>query len=350
MKLPVLKIRNLESRFPVIQAGMGIHIGSAALAAETVNLGGFGTIASVGLGDKEKGKYNMGRVNAEALRQEIDLAKRRCAGKKPLGVNIMTVLSDYQDFVQTSIEAKVDYIISGAGLPLKLPEYVGNADIALIPVISGGRALELILKIWSRKYNRLPDAVIVEGPRNGGHLGFSAEQLAHPETCSLEILLQEVKDVVKRYDCAGMPVIGAGEVACRRDIEKMLQTGYEGVQIGTHFICSEEAGIAKESKEVYVHAKPEDIVVIKSPVGLPVRVLKTPLVERVMAQKKENFTCYYHCLKSCNPEKSQFCIARALIATWSGDVEHGLYMCGMNVGKCTRIYPLKDFFATLEDD
>ncbi len=350
MKLPVLKIRNLESRFPVIQAGMGIHIGSAALAAETVNLGGFGTIASVGLGDKENGKYNMGRVNAEALRQEIGLAKRKCDGKKPLGVNIMAVLSDYQDFVQASVEARADYIISGAGLPLKLPEYAGNADIALIPVVSGGRALELILKVWSRKYKRLPDAVIVEGPRNGGHLGFSAEQLEHPETCSLEILLQEVKDVVKRYGCGGIPIIGAGEVGCRRDIEKMLQTGYDGVQIGTHFICAEEAGIARESKEVYVHAGPEDIVVIKSPVGLPVRVLKTPLVERVLAKKKEPFTCYYRCLRSCNPAESQFCIAQALIATWRGDAEHGLYMCGMNVGACTRIYPLKEFFETLADD
>lgn len=349
MKLPSLKIRNLETPYPVVQAGMGVRIGSATLAAETINLGGFGTIASVGMGDIEDGKLHFVDVCSNALAEEIRKAKSLCGGKKPLGVNVMVALSNYKEIVETSVREGVDFIISGAGLPLPLPEYVGDADVALIPVVSSGRALEVILKTWKRKYDRKPDAVIVEGPHNGGHLGFTMEQIEHPEICSLDILLHDVKAVLAEYGCADLPVLGAGEVASRADIEKMIAIGYDGVQIGTYFICAEEAGIDRKSKEVFVNAKTSDIVVIKSPVGLPVRVLKTPLVQRVLSGNREKFTCPYHCLRSCNPAKSLFCIARALLATWMGDTEHGLYMCGDNINASTHIFPLKEFFDTLKD-
>lgn len=349
MKLPSLKIRNLESRFPVIQAGMGVRIGSATLAAATIECGGYGTIASVGMGDIEEGKIHFVEVCSDALAEEIRKAKELCGNKKPLGVNVMVALSNYQSIIETSVREGVDFIISGAGLPLPLPEYVGDNDVALIPVISSGRALEVVLKTWRRKYNRKPDAVIIEGPRNGGHLGFTLEQLENPETCSLDILLGDCKKVAAEYDCANVPFIAAGEVASRGDIEKFIGMGYDGVQIGTYFITSEEAGIDRASKEVFVNAKAEDVVVIKSPVGLPVRVLNTPLVQRVLAGNREKFTCPYRCLRTCNPAKSLFCIARALLATWQGDVENGLYMSGSNVEASTHIYPLKEFFDTLED-
>lgn len=349
MKLPPLKIRRLESHYPVIQAGMGVRIGSATLAAASVNLGAFGTIASVGMGNIEEAKHRFNEVCCNALAEEIRLAKKLCGNKKPLGINVMVALSNYREMVETGIREGVDFIISGAGLPLLLPEYAGNADVALIPVISSGRAMEVIVKNWLRKYNRKPDAVIIEGPHNGGHLGFTMEQIEHPETCSLDILLRDVKEVLARYSCSDIPVLGAGEVCCRADIEKMLRTGFDGVQIGTCFICAEESGIDRRSKEVFVHAKKSDITVIKSPVGLPVRVLKTPLVQRILSGKREPFTCPYHCLRSCNPAKSLFCIARALLATWMGDVEHGLYMVGDNIEASTRIFPLREFFDTLKD-
>ena len=349
MKLPSLKIGHLETPYPVIQAGMGVRIGSATLAAETIRLGGYGTIASVGMGDIEEGKHHFIDVCSNALAEEIRKAKQLTGGKKPLGVNIMVALSNYKEIVETSVREGVDYIISGAGLPLVLPEYVGDAPIALIPVISSGRALEVILKTWQRKYDRKPDAVIIEGPRNGGHLGFTMDQIEHPETCTLEMILRDVKAVLEPYGCGGIPVIAAEMIACRADIERVLAMGYSGVQIGTHFICAEESGIARASKEVFVKATKKDIVVVKSPVGLPVRVLRTPLVERVLSGKREQFTCPYHCLRTCNPAKSLFCIARALLATWQGDVEHGLYMCGSNIDACTHIYPLKEFFDTLKD-
>ncbi len=347
MKLPPLKIRNLVSQYPVIQAGMGVRIGMADLASAVIKLGGYGTIASVGIGDVERGKHHFVEECNTNFAKEIRTARTLCEGKKPLGVNVMVALSNYEEIVRTAVAEKVDFIISGAGLPLPLPEYVGDADIALIPVISSARAFELVVKTWQRKYNRKPDAVIIEGPRNGGHLGFTMEQIEHPETCSLDLLLNEIKEVAGRYDLAGLPVLAAGEVASRADIERLIGIGYDGVQIGTYFIATEEAGIDRRSKEVFVNAKAEDIVVIKSPVGLPVRVLKTPLVQRVLSGGREPFTCPYRCLRSCDPRKSLFCIARALLATWTGDVEHGLYMTGCNVESVKKIYPVKEFFDTL---
>lgn len=349
MKLPPLKIRNLESKFPVIQAGMGVRIGMSELASAVVKLGGFGTIASVGIGDVERGKYHFVEECNEKFAIETRKAKELCGGKRNLGVNVMVALSNYEEIVRTAVKEGIDYIISGAGLPLPLPEYVGDADIALIPVISSGRAFEVVVKTWLRKYNRKPDAVIIEGPKCGGHLGFTMEMIENPESCSMDKLLAEVKEVMARYDLSH-PVLAAEEVACRADIEKFIKMGFDGVQIGTYFIATEEAGIARASKQVFVDAKKEDVVVIKSPVGLPVRVLKTPLVKRILEGGKEKFTCPYRCLRSCNPAKSLFCIARALIATWQGDVENGLYMVGCNVDAVTKIYPVKEFFDTLEGE
>lgn len=347
MKLPKLKIRNLESRFPVIQAGMGVRIGNSSLAATTVNCGGYGTIASVGLGDIEKSKIDFVNESNTFLINEIEKTYELTGGRKPVGVNVMVALSNYEEIIRASVEAGIDFILSGAGLPIPLPEFVGDADIALIPIVSGGRALEVLLKAWSRKYARLPDAVIIESSYCGGHLGFSYEMLKHPENYTLSILLDEVKAVMKKYNC-DVPVIAAGEIASREDIENALKTGYDGVQIGTKFIATEEAGIDTRSKEVFVDASPEDVVVIKSPVGLPVRVLNTPLVQRVLAGGREKFTCPYRCLRTCRPAKVPFCIAKALLATWRGDVENGLYMTGCNVEALDKIIPLKEFFDTLE--
>jgi len=350
MKLPPLKIRNLESKYPVVQAGMGVRVAMARLAAETIRCGGYGTIASVGIGDLERGKTHFADECSTNFAIEIRKAKELCGNRKPLGVNVMVALSNYEEIVRTAVQEQVDYIISGAGLPLQLPEYVGNADLALIPVVSSARAFDLVVRTWQRKYNRKPDAVIVEGPRNGGHLGFTMEQIEHPETCSLELLYGEIRTVACRYGLDALPILAAGEIASRADIEHWLSIGYSGVQIGTFFVTSEEADIDRRSKEVYINATPDDITVIKSPVGLPVRVLKTPLVQRVLAGGREDFSCPYRCLRSCDHRKAHFCIARALIATWAGDVENGLYMVGCNVGAAKKIYPIREFFTELDGE
>lgn len=348
MKLPPLKIGKCESRFPVIQAGMGVRVGNADLAAETIKCGGFGTIASVGLGDIEKSKTDFVNESNRLLVDEIKKARILADGKAPLGVNVMVALSNYEEIIRASVKAGIDFIISGAGLPIPLPEFTMGSDVALIPVISGGRALEILLRAWARKYKKKPDAVIIEGPGCGGHLGFSNDMLDNPETCSLEILLKEVKEVMDKYEC-DVPLIAAGEIASREDIEHALKMGYDGVQIGTKFITTEEAGIDIKSKEVFVEAEEKDVVVIKSPVGLPVRVLKTPLVKRVLDGGKESFKCPYRCLRTCRPAKVPFCIAKALLATWRGDVDNGLYMTGCNITELDKIIPLKEFFDSLED-
>jgi nitronate monooxygenase len=346
MKLPKLKIRHFETKYPVIQAGMGVRVGNSTLAAETIKLGGAGTIASVGLGDIEKSKRDFVNESNRVLIEEIRRAKELTNGQGPIGINVMFALSNYGETIKAAVKEGIDFILSGAGIPLPLPEYVGNANIALIPIISGARVLKILLSAWKRKYNRAPDAIIVEGPLCGGHLGFSLDQLEAPETCSLEILYKEVKDVLDEFGC-DIPIIAAGKACSRADIEYNLQLGYDGVQIGTFFITTEEAGMDIKSKEVYINAKTEDVVVIKSPVGLPVRVLKTPLVERVLSGQREKFGCPYRCLRTCNPEKAPFCIAKALLATWSGDVENGLYMTGCNVEAMNKVIALKDFFNTL---
>ena len=346
MKLPKLKIRNFETKYPVIQAGMGVRVGNSTLAAETIKLGGMGTIASVGLGDIEKSKNDFANESNRVLIEEIRRARELTNNRGPLGVNVMVALSNYGETIEAAVKEGVDFILSGAGLPISLPKYVGDADVALIPIVSGGRVLKLILSAWKRKYNRAPDAIIVEGPLCGGHLGFSLDQLKAPEACSLKVLYKETKKILDEFEY-DIPIIAAGEACSRATIEENLLLGYDGIQIGTFFITTKEAGMDIKSKEVYVNATPEDVVVIKSPVGLPVRVLKTPLVERVLAGNREKFGCPYRCLKTCNPATAPFCIAKALLATWSGDVENGLYMTGCNVEAMKEIIPLKAFFDTL---
>lgn len=347
MRLPSLKIRHLDARFPVIQAGMGVRVGNADLAAATINLGGYGTIASVGLATPSLKKDFISETN-RLLAEEIKKAKSLCDNKKPLGVNIMVALSNYRELIEQSIKSEVDYIISGAGIPLYLPEYVGDKNIALIPVLSNPRAVAILLKAWGKKYNRQPDAIIIEGPNCGGHLGFTEEMLKNPETCSLDILLKETQKVLNKFKL-DIPIIAAGDISCREDIEQAINAGFDGVQIGTRFMATEEAGIDIKSKEVLVNATSDDVVVIKSPVGLPVRVLKTPLVDRIMHGQREQFACPFRCLRTCKPAEAPFCIAEALLATMRGDVEDGLYMVGNNIDAIDKIISLKEFFEDLED-
>lgn len=347
MNLPNLKIRGLVSRFPVIQAGMGVRIGNSTLAAAAIECGAFGVVSTVGLGIDGDAVADYVKHTNEQVAQEFRRARELAGGKKPLGVNIMVATTNYDELVRTAVREGVDFIISGAGLPTKLPAITGETDIALIPVVSSGRALMVVLKSWIGRYGRRPDAVIVEGPRCGGHLGFSYDEIAAPETRSLKILLAEVKEALASYDC-DVPVLAAGEVATRADIEALLELGYNGVQIGTKFITAEESGIARQSKEYFIQAKNGDVTVITSPVGLPVRVLRSPLVQRVQAGGREKFACKFHCLRTCQPAKVSFCIAQALIATVKGDIENGLFMVGCDVESLTSIYPLADFFKTLE--
>lgn len=348
MAIQKFKIGKLESEYPVIQAGMGVRVGNASLAAATINSGGMGVIASVGIGedyDRCLREYEI--VSEKNLAREIKLARKLTNGKGPLGVNIMVVLTNYESTVRAAVREGIDFIISGAGLPLRLPEFAGK-DTAIVPVVSSARALELILKTWKRKYDRRPDAVIIEGPLCGGHLAFTDEQLKASEEYSLEVLYKESKSVLDKHSVPGIPLIAAGAISVPEDVLKALEWGYQGVQIGTRFICAEESGMSEEGKKLYVESRSSDTVVISSPVGMPVRVIRSPLVERVLSGKREPFACPYKCLRSCDKNKVPFCIARALIHAWNGDIDKGLFMTGYDLDRVNEIAPMKDFFAGLD--
>lgn len=347
MQLPELKIGRLRSRFPVIQAGMGVRVGIGQLAGAVINAGGMGVVASVGLGNygEEHGR-SYAEESSYRLALEIREARQITGGKGPLGVNVMVALTNYEKLIKVAVDEGVDFIISGAGLPLKLPSYVSK-DTMIIPVISSGKGASIITRTWLKKYNRRPDAIIIEGPLCGGHLGFTYEQLAHPEARPISAILKEVQEALGE-EHSDIPLIAAEGVNTREDIENYIAMGFSGVQVGTRFICVTESGMDPKGQQLYIDATNDDVVIIKSPVGLPVRVLKTPLVERVLNGSQEVFTCPYKCLVTCDFKTVPFCIAHALIVACKGNIEDGLFMTGSNVDAIKSVISVKDFFKSLE--
>ncbi|MFC1808664.1 NAD(P)H-dependent flavin oxidoreductase [Candidatus Omnitrophota bacterium] len=347
--LPELRIKDKIARVPVIQAGMGVRVGVGRLAGAVINEGGIGVIASVGLGDYATAQNaTYAEESNRRLIEEIQEARAISGDKAILGVNIMVALSNYESLVRTAVNEGIDCIISGAGLPLRLPSYV-NEKTALIPIVSSGRALALILKTWKSRYNKVPDAIVIEGPLCGGHLGFSFEQALHPETCSIDILYHDCKQVLEK-DGLDIPLIAAEGVTCREDIDKYIEMGFAGVQIGTRFLCTDESGMELSGQEVYLKATSKDVRVIKSPVGLPARVLRSPLVDRIEAGQREDFQCPYKCLITCDFKTAPFCIAQALLAARAGDYENGLFMTGGNVEPIKTVISVKEFFRQLLED
>ncbi|MFH1995444.1 MAG: nitronate monooxygenase family protein [Candidatus Omnitrophota bacterium] len=342
--LQPLMIGDLEIKIPIIQGGMGVKVSTAALAAAVANCGGAGTIASVGLAygaDETKTTYV--KASIKALRDEIRQAKKLTQGA--VGVNIMVALSNYEDLARTAAEEKTDFIISGAGMPLSLPEYAKGASIKLIPIVSSARAAEIILKTWKRRYDRLPDAIIVEGPMAGGHLGFRLEDLKQDKAEPLEKLVVEVIKAAEEYTGEGravVPVIAAGGIFDGKDVARFLTLGAQGVQMATRFVATFECPVPDGFKELYIAAKEEDVVIIDSPVGMPGRAVKTEFVNRIMRGEKIPFQCSYRCLRSCDPQTVPYCIARALCNAVIGDLDSSVVFAGSNVAKVKKIVSVKE--------
>ena len=345
-----LKIGNLEVPMPVIQAGMGVQVAKADLAAAVARAGGIGCISSVGLGTIEASQNDYTADSKKNLITQIRKAKE-LAPEGILGVNVMVALSNYDSVVQTCVEEKVDVIISGAGLPIPLPGLTKGSGIKLIPVVSSGRAMKVVLKSWHRRYQVIPDAVIIEGPLCGGHMGFSREQVIHPELMPIQQILREVKIELAPFEAEygrKVPILGAENVVDANDVIEKINMGFDGVHVGTKFICTEESGLDIKSKEVYVNAKAEDVVVLRSPLGLPVKVLRTPLVEKLLNDEKIPFGCPFRCLRACEASEAKFCIADALLNTLYGDTENGLFMVGSGIGRVNDIIPAEEFFEPLK--
>lgn len=346
--MPVLTIGNLRISPPIIQGGMGVRVSGANLASAVANTGCAGIIASAGLGQFENSPGSeFIRINEQALRLEIRKAKMQTPGI--IGVNIMVALSDYDNLVKTAVEENVDLIISGAGLPLNLPEHLKGKDIKLIPVVSSARTFQILCKRWMSHFNKRPDAVIVEGPEAGGHLGYSYQSITENNAPAVEQTIREIIQIATSF-VPSIPVIAAGGIFDGRDIARFLRAGASGVQMATRFVCTEECDAHIHFKQAYIDAGPEDLTIINSPVGLPGRVIRNAFVERIKQGQTVPFQCNYHCLRTCEPKKAPYCIAKVLANAAQGKLSESFVFAGSNAYRCSEIVSVSELVKTLSDE
>ncbi|MDD5116527.1 MAG: nitronate monooxygenase family protein [Candidatus Omnitrophica bacterium] len=345
-----LRIGDLAIEIPILQGGMGVRVSSSSLVSAVSNEGGLGVIAAVGLGEVDAcSELDFKQCSRDAFVRVVRRTRELTA--KPFGVNIMCALSNYEDLVDAAQKESVPVIISGAGLPLRLPSLISNSSTKLIPIVSSARATQIICSVWLRRYRRLPDAVIVEGPLAGGHLGYSLAELADSHNFNLGKILREVLEVVRGFESRGsIPVIAAGGVFDGEDIAGMFSLGASGVQMGTRFVCTHECDVAQAYKDTFVAAEKEDIVVIQSPVGMPGRVVNNDFVKKINSGERVDFGCSYHCLSTCDPSKVNYCIAKALINASRGEMDKGFAMCGSNAFRIKKIVSVKDLMSELTSD
>lgn len=345
-------IGDLKIKIPVIQGGMGIGISLSGLAAAVANEGGVGVISAVGIGMLEK-NYARDFINANirALKREINVAREKTSGV--IGVNIMVALTNFSDLVKTAIAEKADIIFSGAGLPLNLPSFLTKGSrTKLVPIVSSGRAAALICNKWKAVYNYLPDAIVVEGPKAGGHLGFKREQLDNPEY-ALEKLVPEVVSQVKPFEekfNANIPVIAAGGIYSGSDIKEIMELGATGVQLGTRFVTTHECDASDGFKQTYINSIESDIEIIQSPVGMPGRAIRNEFINKINRGEKRPVKCPYKCLKTCDIEKTPYCIFAALMSAMKGNFFNGYAFAGSNAWRTSKIISVKETFDALKQE
>lgn len=359
MELKPLKIGKYEIKYPIFQGGMGLGISWDKLAGNVSLEGGLGIISSVGTGYYENRKFIDKELNAKPFGSEnfystkgfraiVENARKIC-GDLPLGVNIMYAANDYARVVKDACEAGINIIVSGAGLPTNLPEFTQNfKEVALVPIVSSAKALKIICKRWLQRYDRLPDAVVLEGPLSGGHQGFTYEQCLDPEF-SLFNLIPQVKAEIKEW--GDFPLIAAGGIWDKNDIEKAISLGADGVQMGTRFIGTHECDADAGFKEVILAAEEKDIELIKSPVGYPARGIRTNLINLVEKKMGPKIQCISNCVSPCQRGKGAkevgYCIADRLFDSFSGKKETGLFFTGANGYKLKELISVKELMHKL---
>ena len=352
---PVLKLGKHRPRYPLIQGGMGVGISGFRLAGTVAKLGAVGTIASVGLGHSMphylSGGTNYFEANESAIRDFVRKAKEIAGPEGIVAVNCMVALTDYDTEVRAAVEGGANVIISGAGLPLRLPEYTKDfPDVALVPIVSSAKAASLIARRWEKYYGRSPDGFVVETPATaGGHLGAATMEQVYDQALSLEEALPNMLRFVTDEMQSDIPVIAAGGIWDRADMERMFELGAKGIQIGTRFGCTVEGDAHDRFKQAYIDAKEEDVVLINSPAGLPGRAIKNPFVARCLEGEKMDGSCFANCLTHCRYRKTgeTFCIARALIDAFNGKWESGLFFCGSNVVKAHKMETVSEIISEL---
>lgn len=339
MDLPQIKIGDKYAEIPIIQGGMGVGVSLSNLASSVANAGGIGVISGVQIGFREKDfETNTKEANLRALEKEIKKA-RKLSPHGVLGVNLMVAIKEYKEMVKVAVKEKIDLIISGAGLPKELPALVKGSETKIAPIVSSGKAAAVITKLWEKRYDYIPDLIIVEGPEAGGHLGFSSKELEGNNIPNLKDIFLEVLEIIKPIrERTGkeIPLIAAGGIYNGEDISQFLKLGASGVQMGTRFVATEECDASLEYKEEYIKAKEEDIDFILSPVGMPGQAIINPFIKKIQIENEKIEKCY-NCLTPCNPAKSPYCISKALINSVMGDVDNGLIFIGKKGYKLDKI-------------
>lgn len=349
MKLSELRIGNLTAKVPIVQGGMGVGISLSSLAGAVALNGGVGVISGVEIGFNEPDFLkNKKEANLRALKAHIKKAREICK-KGVIGVNIMAALNNFEEMVIESVKEKIDIIFSGAGLPLKLPQLTKGSDTKIAPIVSSARAAALICRAWDKHYQVAPDAVVVEGPLAGGHLGFSVEELDKP-THQLEEILRDVLETLKPFEekfKKKIPVIAGGGVFTGMDIANILYAGASGVQMATRFVATHECDASGEFKQAYIDAKEEDVEIIQSPVGMIGRAIRNDFLDEVKAGSKKPIRCLCNCLKPCDPLKAPYCIADALINAQKGNLKNGFAFVGANVFRIKKMVSVKELMEEL---
>ena len=336
---------------PILQGGMGVGVSLGGLAGAVAACGGMGCISTADAGYREPDfARDPVRANHRALAAEIRKAKDLAKGAGMVAINAMVATQDYAAAIRTAVEAGVDAVVSGAGLPLELPGLVNTPDVAIAPIVSSGRAAKLILRRWAKAFGRTADFVVIEGCKAGGHLGFSEEELLSGACQTLDDILPEVLAEVRPYEAQfghPIPVFVAGGVYTGADMAHFTKLGAAGVQLATRFIPTVECDAAQGYKDVLLKARPEDVRIIHSPVGMPGRALNTPLVQALAEGRRFPPRHCARCLKTCDPACVPYCITHALIEAVKGNVEEGLFFCGDNVGRLDRMYTVRELMDEL---
>lgn len=364
-----LMIGDMCVKYPVIQGGMGVGISLASLAGAVAKAGGVGIISTAQIGFREE-DFNGNPIgaNLRAIGTELEKA-RKIAPEGVIGFNIMVATKNYEQYVKTAVKAGADVIISGAGLPVSLPEYVKTAaeemgadsiHTKIAPIVSSAKSAMVICKMWDRKYHVAPDFVVIEGPLAGGHLGFSLEDLhqygADTEHVSatydrgaydeeIKAILKVVKEYADKYG-REIPVISAGGVYTHEDFLHHMSLGVDGVQVGTRFVTTVECDAPEAYKQAYIEAKEEDIVITKSPVGMPGRAIRNTFLQEVADHKPALKRCY-QCLEKCDPAKIPYCITQALVNAANGDCGEALLFCGSNAYRAERLETVEEVIQDL---
>ncbi len=344
-----LRIGDLKIKVPIIQGGMGIGISMSRLAGAVANEGGVGVIAGacIGMTEPDYAK-NFIEANIRAMKKEIQKAREITKGV--LGVNIMVALTNFQDLVITAISEGIDIIFSGAGLPMNLPQFLTKGSkTKLVPIVSSGRAARILCLKWKEHYDYLPDAIVVEGPKAGGHLGFKRAQLDDPEFALEQILpdvIEEVRFFEEKYNTK-IPVIAAGGIYTGADIKKIMDMGAAGVQLGTRFVTTDECDASMKFKQSYIDSLQQDMEIINSPVGMPGRAIRNDFIDKINRGEKRPIKCPYKCLKTCNIESTPYCIVAALYNAMKGNFYNGFAFAGTNAFIATKIISVKETIDSL---